>query len=153
MAKSTPKRPTRVVPHRAAVLLPDNWWLGTYPGGFSLTDPEDLAYLLGWGVTHVAPAGGRGKPRQIQTEDEARGNHAWMRLCVRLREAGRSAEIGTLPTYPRARTHPAVMGCGGKGKPGKVIDFGMVREYVGIGWVVLRPARPKDYLKIPRLVE
>lgn len=54
----------------------------------------------------------------------------------------------------RHRTHPAIMGCGGDGKPGAVIDDGRVMEYVGIGWVRVKEcADVEDYQKFPRVID
>jgi len=54
----------------------------------------------------------------------------------------------------RYRTHPAIMGCGGDGKPDAVIDDGRVMEYVGIGWVCVKEcADVEDYQKFPRVVD
>lgn len=54
----------------------------------------------------------------------------------------------------RHRTHPAVMGCGGKDKPLRVIDDGRVMCYVGIGWVVEEAnATEADYRKYPRVID
>lgn len=56
-------------------------------------------------------------------------------------------------TYPRRRTHTAIMGCGGKGKPTTVIDGDRVMMYVGIGWIELRSATKADRKKYPILTE
>ena len=54
----------------------------------------------------------------------------------------------------RHRTHPAIMGCGGKDKPIRVIDDGRVMCYVGIGWVCEEEnATAGDYRKYPRLID
>jgi hypothetical protein len=53
--------------------------------------------------------------------------------------------------YPRRRTHPAIMGSGGKGKPRRVIDGDRLMEYVGIGWIELRPATAEDRKRYPEL--
>lgn len=34
-----------------------------------------------------------------------------------------------------------------------VIHNGMVKQYVGIGWIEVAPATPKDYETIPQIVE
>lgn len=34
-----------------------------------------------------------------------------------------------------------------------VIHNGMVKQYVGIGWIEVAPATPKDYETIPQVVE
>jgi hypothetical protein len=54
-------------------------------------------------------------------------------------------------TYPRHRTHPAIMGCGGKNKPTRVIDGDRVMFYVGIGWVDEGKATAADKKKYPKL--
>jgi hypothetical protein len=54
-------------------------------------------------------------------------------------------------TYQRRRTHPAIMGCGGNGKPQRVIDGDRLMEYVGIGWIDLRKATASDRRKYPVL--
>lgn len=54
-------------------------------------------------------------------------------------------------TYPRRRTNPAFMGCGGKGKPECVIDDGHVFRYVGIGWVDEGEATEEDKKKYPEV--
>lgn len=59
----------------------------------------------------------------------------------------------TPKTYPRRRTHPAIMGCGGDGKPNTVIDGDRVMEYVGIGWIHIRDATPQDRETYPTLSE
>ena len=52
------------------------------------------------------------------------------------------------------RTHPAIMGCGGKDKPIRVISDGRVMCYVGIGWVVEEEnATADDYRKYPRVID
>ncbi len=43
------------------------------------------------------------------------------------------------------------MGSGGPGKPGRVIDNGIVKEYVGIGWIDVGLAVASDYLMYPEL--
>lgn len=54
----------------------------------------------------------------------------------------------------RHRTHTAIMGCCGKGKPRTIIDDGRVMEYVGIGWVCVKMcADVEDYQKFPRVVD
>ena len=54
----------------------------------------------------------------------------------------------------RHRTHPAIMGCGGKDKPNCVIDDGRIMEYVGIGWVCIKElADAADYRKFPRVID
>lgn len=44
------------------------------------------------------------------------------------------------------------MGCGGKGKPRRVIDGKRLMEYVGIGWIEIRRATFKDRRNYPKLV-
>jgi hypothetical protein len=56
-------------------------------------------------------------------------------------------------TFERRKAHPAIMGCGGKGKPNKVIDGDRLMEYVGIGWIELRKATARDKRTYPRIVE
>lgn len=55
--------------------------------------------------------------------------------------------------YPRHRASTLIMGCGGKGKPKKVIDGGQLLEYVGIGWIPLREATKRDYSRYPELTD
>jgi hypothetical protein len=56
-------------------------------------------------------------------------------------------------TYLRQRTHTAIMGSGGKGKPMNVIDGDRLMEYVGIGWIEIRKATGADREKYPVLVD
>lgn len=56
-----------------------------------------------------------------------------------------------MKAYRREKTHPAIMGCGGKGKPRRVIDGDRVMEYVGIGWIEIRKATDADRRKYPVL--
>lgn len=46
---------------------------------------------------------------------------------------------------------PLRMGCGGEGKPDYVIDGGTLYHYVGIGWISVRPATPRDYKLYPQV--
>lgn len=55
-------------------------------------------------------------------------------------------------TYPRHRTHPALMGCGGRDKPRTIIDGDRVMDYVGIGWIEIRKATKADRNKFPKLI-
>jgi len=55
-----------------------------------------------------------------------------------------------MKTYPRHRTHPAIMGSGAN-KPRRVIDGERLMEYVGIGWIHIRTATSKDRKKYPML--
>ena len=55
--------------------------------------------------------------------------------------------------YPRQRTHPAIMGVGGKDKPNRVIDGERLMEYVGIGWIEIRKATAADRRRYPKLSE
>lgn len=34
-----------------------------------------------------------------------------------------------------------------------VIHDGMVKQYIGIGWIEVAPATPKDYETIPQVIE
>jgi hypothetical protein len=43
------------------------------------------------------------------------------------------------------------MTTGGEDRISKVILDGVVKEWVGIGWIDLEPATPEDYLKIPEV--
>lgn len=52
-------------------------------------------------------------------------------------------------TIKRSELSPLKMG-DGKGKPCKVIDKGILHEYVGIGWISLGPS---DNPKYPVVVE
>ncbi len=45
----------------------------------------------------------------------------------------------------RSKTNPLLMG----NNPKKVIDNGIVYEYVGIGWIALRKATKADYKRYP----
>ena len=131
-------RPRPVVPVETVTPTPDGWWKADRPGGFDARSEEDLQYLAAYGVTRVRV--GR-KTVDLQTADQA----LW-------RVNRRSADPAKMPPpYPRHRASPLVMGCGGKGKPRKVIDRGEVKEYVGIGWVPLGPAEVEDYHKYPEL--
>lgn len=56
-----------------------------------------------------------------------------------------------LPTYPRKKTDPLLMGCG-KGKPTRVIDGDRLMEYVGIGWIEERKATAEDRKLFPTLI-
>ena len=51
-------------------------------------------------------------------------------------------------TVKRRKCSTLLMGDGG-GKEKTVIDDGWVKDYVGIGWLTLRPATEDDYKKYP----
>ena len=59
----------------------------------------------------------------------------------------------TTKTYERRLTNPFFMGCGGKGKPKRVIDGAQLYEYVGIGWIAIRDATKADRKRYPILVD
>lgn len=62
-------------------------------------------------------------------------------------------QLSKLPkpkTYPRWKTHTAVMG-NGNDKPSRVIDGDKLMEYVGIGWIEIRQATIADKKRYPTL--
>lgn len=63
-----------------------------------------------------------------------------------LRDVTWGAESKTVDTNSLS---VARMGCGGKGKPEKVIQHGKVRHYVGTGWVGETDATYEDYQRLP----
>lgn len=129
-------------PHEAFMPMPNLWWVGFHQTGFDIwNDPAQVRYLRSWGVITMILKSGRGKPVQIQTHEEAEGNVN--RLLV--------PKGSVLPEpLPRGRASIVAMGSGA-GKPRKVIDNGVLKEYVGIGWIPLRAARVNDHLKYPCL--
>lgn len=57
----------------------------------------------------------------------------------------------------RMKYHPRelstlMMGSGGKDKPNLVIQDGIIKRYVGIGWIDEGNATKEDYKKIPKVV-
>lgn len=58
-----------------------------------------------------------------------------------------------MKTYPRHKCSTLLMGCGGRGKPTRVIDGDTLKEYVGIGWIEIRKATARDRRLYPVLVD
>lgn len=51
----------------------------------------------------------------------------------------------------RSQVTNIAMTTGGEKRISKIILDGVVKEWVGIGWIDLEPATPEDYLKIPEV--
>lgn len=67
-----------------------------------------------------------------------------------------AASAGTKPAerpkpLKRSQVTNIAMTTGGEKRISKVILDGVVKEWVGIGWIDLREASAEDYLKIPEV--